>query len=200
MLTLENKIDVNVIIEELNFCPEQAWNETKVWSTRNVNETNIGAYSKKVGHSVIREQDRILLIWHKDKDGQPWYTYPDYRNFLTEPTKWSTIFPNTMAVLTDYFKQHNKKLIRLYFSKLQPGKQIYSHADEPFLPENQNFSSVQRYGLCITTNEKCRFTLDKIQIHIPQGIIYHMDNMKIHAATNFGEQDRVHMYMDAIPC
>lgn len=199
MLTLENKIEVDDIIKELNHCPEQAWLESKAWSTREVTETNIGAYSKKLGKSIVREQDRLLLIWHKDLEGKVWYNHENYRTFSTEHKSWVNTFPKTMELLTNYFKLQNKKLIRLYFSRLQPGKQIYPHPDEPFVPENNDFSTVQRYGLCVTTNDRCRFTLDKIEIHIPQGVIYHMDNMKFHAATNFGDKDRVHMYMDVIP-
>ena len=199
MLTLENKLNVDPVIEELEKCPSHLWDEVKGWQTGDVDKTNIGAYSKKVGKSVIREQERIMLIWFVDKDGKPWYSHENYRTFPTELKKNAEYFPNTVELLTQYFLQQNKKIIRLYFSGLKPGNQIYPHRDEPFVPENNNFESVQRYGIVITTNQDCRFRLQDIELHIPQGVIYRLDNMLVHAATNFGTSDRYHMYMDVIP-
>lgn len=200
MIEIVDKIDVSCIKQEIQSCDPSAWFDNLAWSAPiEVADSNIGSYSKKINSSVIREQDRILLIWHKDQNGKAWYLHSDYRSFETAPTSRSQMFPETMKFLLDYFAQKQQRMVRLYFSRLRPGKQIYPHTDEKFQPHDADFSTVKRYGLAVTTNPQCRVSCDNFDLHLESGTLYFLDNMKIHAATNFGSVDRVHMYMDIVP-
>ena len=54
------------------------------------------------------------------------------------------------------------------------------------------------YGLCINTNDDCIVTCADDETHVPVGVIYWIDNYKMHTAANFGTESRAHMYMDVI--
>lgn len=200
MIKIIDTIDVSEIQHEIDACDPQAWFDNLLWSApADLDASNIGSYSKKVRHSVIREQDRILLIWHRDHQGQPWYQHSDYRTFPTVETTRSALFPNTMTMLRDYFSRRGQIIVRLYFSRLRPGRQIYPHSDERFQPQGVDFSQVRRFGLCVTTNPVCRVICGDDDHHLDPGCLYYLDNMMLHSATNPGSTDRVHMYMDIIP-
>jgi len=194
----QHTFDVTDIISEAESLPIEAWEESKVWSDpKNLADSNIGDYSKKAGMSVIREQDRILLMWHKSPDQEPWWKHADYRQFDTAYTQWAEYCPRTIEILSAYFAEQGKRLVRLYFSKLQPGHQIYPHNDQPFW--NDKFDKIIRYGLCITTNDQCTLHCADDHWHVPAGTLYWMDSYThVHSAVNFGTSDRIHMYMDVI--
>ena len=186
--------DVTDIAREAESLPLEAWLETKPWSDpENLANSTIGEYSKQSGKSLIREQDRVLLMWHKSIDDQPWWTHAGYRKFATAPTQWSDQCPRTMQILSEHFAKEGKQLVRLYFSKLQPGHQVYPHEDQEF---GDDFEKITRYGLCVTTNDQCELRCADDACHVPQGTMYWIDNVLVHSATNFGAQDRIHMYMD----
>jgi len=193
-----HEFDVASIAQEAQSLPPEAWQETKVWSDpNNLAASNIGDYSKKVGMSVVREQDRALVIWHKSPDQRPWWEHPGYRQFDTVPTQWAERCPGTMQILSEHFAEQDKQLVRLYFSKLQPGHQIYPHDDQPFW--HDRFDKIIRYGLCVTTNDQCVLTCADDEWHVPAGTLYWMDSYNhVHSAVNFGTTDRIHMYMDVI--
>ena len=197
-MTPVHEFDVASIAQEAQLLPLEAWQETKTWSNpKNLAASNIGDYSKKAGMSVIQEQDRTLLMWHKSPDQRPWWEHTGYRQFDTVPTQWAEHCSGTMQILSEYFAQQGKQLVRLYFSKLQPGRQIHPHTDQSFW--HDRFDKIIRYGLCVTTNDQCVLTCANDEWHVPAGTLYWMDSYNhVHSAVNFGTTDRIHMYMDVI--
>lgn len=194
-IKFEGTVDVLIIEKELSTLPDTAWEENLIWTSGPVNKSNIGEYSQQMGKSVIREQRRIFLMWHENKDGKPFYTYPNYRSFPTELTQWGKLMPGTIQVLNNYFALSGRKIVRLYFSILDAGKQIYPHPDQAF---ELHYKQENRYGLCVNTNDGCTVSCVNDKVHVPPGTIYWIDNYKTHSAANFGKTTRAHMYMDVI--
>lgn len=189
-------IDISLIFQELNSCPEEAWYDTKAWSNptdySNSTLSQAGMLDKK---SVTREQDRLHVIWQADLDGsnQKWWQDPKWRDRASVITQYGKLFPNTIRVLCDFWYKENQVLKRMFFSRLQPGKQIYSHCDAPW---GTNFDLNTRYGLVITTNPECQLTAeDQIDNPVP-GTVFWFDNKLKHSAVNFGTTDRIYIYMD----
>jgi len=191
-----DQLDVSNMIKEFDQLPDAAWQENLPWTNpKNLSASNIGDYSKQAGGSVVREQRRVFLKWHKSPDHKPFYEHSDYRNFETELTQWGDQCPLTLHALTEYFDRFNQRIVRLYLSILDPGKQIYPHPDQrPGLTNGKEL----RYGLAVTTNEQCLLTCAGEPFHVPAGTMYWMDNYKEHSATNFGPSTRIHVYMDVI--
>ena len=191
-----NRLDVKNMVKEFDQLPDIAWQENLPWTNpENLSSSNIGDYSKQTGGSVVREQRRVFLKWHKSPDHRPFYDHKDYRNFETELTAWGKQCPLTMDALTQYFDKFGKQIVRLYLSILDPGKQIYPHPDQrPGLTNGKEL----RYGMAVTTNDQCRLTCAGEVVHVPAGTMYWMDNYKEHSATNFGPTTRIHLYMDVM--
>ena len=199
MIKIIDKIDIELIIEELSSCPEDAWHDTKDWhSPTDYSQTTLSQEGLLNNKSVTREQDRLHIIWQADRDGgnQYWWQDPAWRDSTPVVTQYGKLFPNTIDLLTKFFNNNNQVLERMFFSRLQPEQQIYPHSDAAW---GTDFEQNIRYGLVITTNPECLITsVDQIDNPAP-GTVFWLDNCQKHSAINLGSTDRIYLYMDLKP-
>ena len=210
MMNVIEKLDVADIANEISMCPEEAWEEVREWIT----PTAKRAYSlykqgiisndellEKIKKVKLKqeypdesiEQDRLHLLWQMTEDGSglEWWDQPDWRDKTPQYNKkYIKYFPITVKLLTDYF---GDRLLRMFFSRLQPGKQLYPHSDGIW---GENFNSINRYGLVITTNDNCNITVDGIAYQLETGTLFEFDNSLVHSAVNMGTENRVVLYAD----
>lgn len=183
MIRILETIDVSVIVDELDQIPAAAWDETKAWKPA-------------TGSSSVREQDRLHVIWQADEDGSntSWWLSPYWPENAPILTQIGAQFPNTISMLNQVWAEKNETIQRLFFSRLQPGKQIYPHEDSVWGNPELNV----RYGLTITTNDQCEITVAGDSANPSPGTIFWFDNYQTHSATNNGDTDRIHLYIDVL--
>jgi hypothetical protein len=54
-----------------------------------------------------------------------------------------------------------------------------------------------RVHVPVQTNEDCIFTVNSVELHMPQGSIFELDNVVPHSVVN-GDEDRIHLMMDIV--
>lgn len=211
-----DKIAIEDIIKEIDLCPESAWRELDQWvnpqadkiyalykSKKLYNEVELCAELRRVKDAKIypdpsREQERLHVIWQftSDQNNSVWWIDPSWRMHkpMLNP-KFGKYFPATVNQLDRYWKSKNKTLSRLFFSRLQPGKQVYPHSDGIW---GGNYANNQRYGLVLTTNEGCTLTVGSVTVNPDPGTLYWFDSREIHSAVNptTAPEPRIFLYMD----
>ena len=199
MIEFVGSINIEPMVRELNECPAEAWYDTKIWSSpEDYSQTTLSQYGVVNKQSVIREQDRLHVIWQADPDGgnQDWWQDSNWRDITPVVTKYGKLFPNTIEILTDFWHKKNLVLDRAFFSRLPPGQQVYPHRDAAW---GKNFEQNARYGLVITTNPDCLITAADHVDNPSPGTVFWFDNSLEHSAINQGTTDRIYLYMDVKP-
>lgn len=187
MIKILDNINVTPILDELSCIQESAWNDAKSWTN---------PLGKEPVHS-IKEQDRLHLVWQTDPDGKNlhWWRDPNWRNDPPTLTCYGRKFPNTISLLENYCSAKNKKIYRIFFSRLTPKAQVYPHVDGQW---GENFDNNSRYGLVLTTNQQCKIMCNNKEANPDPGSFFWLENTKIHSAVNNGVTNRIYLYMDTI--
>lgn len=197
MITYIDTVDVTVTQQELSKISQQEWDYVKPWNNPvDLSNSTLKLSSFDNGLPAGREVDRINIMWHQDTGPEPWYVDPAWRERPLEVTRHGKMMPKTVEFWQQYWKQQGHTLGRAFFSKIQPGCQIYPHVDAAWGPDPTQWGGVTRYGVVIETNPDCMLIADKASEHVPEGTVYFFDKEKTHAATNFGRTNRTHLYMD----
>jgi hypothetical protein len=191
-------LSVEVIQQELDNCEEAIWHDTKAWSNPIDYSVSTLSPAAASGASAIREQDRLHVIWQTDISGsdQSWWSDPNWRNRIPMPTAHARFFPGTLQIVTEFCKQQNYKLDRLFFSRLLPKAVIYAHRDVAW---GIDFENNSRLGLSITTNRNCSITAGAYSANPEVGTVFWFDHNELHSAENQGQCDRIVLYMDVKP-
>jgi len=74
---------------------------------------------------------------------------------------------------------------------LKPGGEIHPHSDEGSYCQERT-----RYHIPIMTNQDCTNTFGGTTEHLERGIMYQVDNDRVHSAINNGDTPRVHLIFD----
>lgn len=85
-------------------------------------------------------------------------------------------------------------VVRLLLVELPAGGEITAHRDSGHL-----LSNTHRCHLPVVTNPKVRFTIDGDVFHLETGMVYGMDNMRLHSVENGGPTRRVHLVCNILP-
>ena len=206
-----DQLDITFILESLDNCPEAAMHEVDEWISPTAKQTynlyRSGHISKnqlierlkkiknpEFGDSS-REQNRLHVLWQMTEPGSilPWWEIPDWssKSAILNPI-YGKYFTQTVDFFKLYLKQKNKKLERMFFSRLLPGKQVYPHSDSKRTDGRQQY----RVGLVLTTNDDALLTVEDRVYQLDPGTLFVFDNLLIHGATNFGNTPRTILYMD----
>lgn len=83
--------------------------------------------------------------------------------------------------------------VRATLVRLKAGGEIAPHQDN-------NFSLVHshRLHLPVITNDKVTFSVGKEMQHLPAGALVEINNRRMHAVRNDGDEDRVHVILDFV--
>jgi hypothetical protein len=148
----------------------------------------IAALGDEVWFADQRRQQNPHAYYERHKDTQSILLIFDHdlETLHDPPTKQPLypMFADVIAPIHEAVRQHypgNGYFIRTLLPKLPSGAVIRGHVDR---------------GLPLITNPGVTFTIDGDRRHLPTGELVEINNQRIHAAHNGGDQDRVHMLMD----
>ncbi|MDB5440163.1 MAG: hypothetical protein JWM33_2590 [Caulobacteraceae bacterium] len=91
-------------------------------------------------------------------------------------------------------RHYGGTLVRLLLVELTSGAKIAPHRDSGAL-----LSSTHRCHLPVETNPEVLFNIDGTSFHLEAGMVYEMDNMRLHAVENRGSTRRVHLVCNILP-
>lgn len=207
-----DRLDIAFILESLDKCPEAAMHEVDEWVTPTAEQTynlyrsghiskdelmtRLSIIKNKELGDASREQNRLHVLWQMTEPGSvlPWWETPGWK---AKPAIINPIYGKYFIQTVDFFKLYwekkNKKLERMFFSRLLPGKQVYPHCDAKWTYDER---PIARAGLVLTTNDRCTVTVQDNEYQLEPGTLFLFDNLLKHSATNFGNTSRTFLYMD----
>jgi hypothetical protein len=213
-----DQIPIGSILDELESCPPSVWDDLNEWvrpdlkqvyaeyqasSTKNVPELYARltwANRAKSTPDSSSEQDRLHLRWQQKATGSDrlWWLDENWRAQIPAVTATgSAYFQKTLAMLDQYWHSKNKIMSRAFFSRLQPGNQLYPHVDGDW---GDGKSVQNRYGLVLITTEDAKFTVDSVSINPDPGTLFWSNNKVLHSAINpsTAPHPRIFLYMDVV--
>lgn len=124
--------------------------------------------------------------WNHSQDIDPFID-----KFHMDTELWSIVKP----LVEQIENHHNGVAVRAYLSKLDPESMIARHADGdcPLVP------LVSKNHVAIETNDQDVFELYGVEVPMPAGEVYEIDNMNVHTGINRGLVRRVHLLVDVLP-
>lgn len=89
---------------------------------------------------------------------------------------------------------HDGRVGRVIFPKLKANTNITKHTDQ-----GGYLSVVRRHHIAIVTEPNVRFIVGKDEKNLEPGVVWEINNMKMHRVINESEVDRIHLLVDIIP-
>ena len=83
--------------------------------------------------------------------------------------------------------------VRIILTRLLPSSEITPHVDDGY-----SLKRCHRIHVPIITNEKCTFKVGASAIKMRAGEMWEINNRRIHAVKNNGDEARVHLIMDYV--
>lgn len=122
----------------------------------------------------------------------------------TDPTPWPRFaaIESVLQPVFDKISQANASVagpgnegyfIRIILTRMSPGAVITPHRDH-----GPTMMRSHRYHLAIITNEGVEFGIGDRTQHFAAGEIWEINNRKLHAVRNLGEEARVHLILDYV--
>jgi hypothetical protein len=104
------------------------------------------------------------------------------------PTPLLEQFPSVERFMTE--SELDFRLVRL--ARIEPGAFMHEHNDNVGIAEDR-----LRLHIPITTNPDAVLNFDHSNVHLGEGFAWKLDHERVaHAASNFGEESRVHLILD----
>jgi hypothetical protein len=217
---LIDQINIDNVVKELESCPEIAWTQVEEWTRPQANkiynlyQTGVIADKKQLFQRLARtkdviiqcdesrEQDRLHLIWQMTNaaGNSAWWIDRSWRDQPPSINpEYGKFFDKTIQQISSYWESQDKQLSRLFFSRLQPGRQVYPHQDGAW---GCNYENIRRYGLVVSTNNECELTVGDITVNPDPGTLFWIDGGMTHSATNpaTASEPRIFLYMDVDIC
>lgn len=138
-----------------------------------------------------RQTQTIPLLFDEDMrhtDPTAWLRYAQFEP-LIDPVL-ETIRKNGPAVCDDGKEGY---FLRIILTRMSPGTVITPHRDH-----GPSMMRSHRYHLAITTNPLVEFGIEGRMQHFAAGEIWEINNRKLHAVRNLGEEARVHLIIDYV--
>ena len=124
--------------------------------------------------------------WNHSKEIDPFID-----KFHMDTELWSIVKP-----LVEKIEEHHGGVaVRAYLSKLNPESMIDRHGDGDCLL----VPLISKNIIAIETNEQDVFEIDGVELPMPVGEAYEVDNMSIHTGINRGLSRRIYLIVDVLP-
>ncbi|MDQ3247128.1 MAG: aspartyl/asparaginyl beta-hydroxylase domain-containing protein [Pseudomonadota bacterium] len=162
--------------------------------------TAIESFGEGAWFDYVRRQERFRP--HRHTHSIPLLYDEDMRH--TDPTLWpkfAEIEPAMQPVL-EMIRQANPAtaaggadgyFIRIILTRLTPGGAINPHRDF-----GESLMRAHRNHLVIGTNDRVHFMIDGQVQHLAAGELWEINNRKLHAVQNLGEDHRTHLIIDYV--
>lgn len=137
--------------------------------------------------AVHRATHTINVIYDRDFRHENPTFHPKYEDLKLE------LLPIFGLLATSF--ADGGSVVRCLLTRLAPDSSIPEHRDGSFSLEHSH-----RIHLPIITNDRVRFSVGGEEIHLGEGEIWEINNMRQHAVKNDSDVARVHLILDwAIP-
>lgn len=148
-----------------------------VWDAENAGKPNRFEALDKTRHIVFRFVDSVR-DWRTSHDRPAWAEW----RALLEPVMHTAVAPYGYA---------NGQFPRVMLARMGAGGEIKPHRDA-----NAAAKWPHKIHVPLLTNEKVTFFVDGIGYHLPEGEAAEVNNMGVHAVTNAGDTDRIHLIFE----
>lgn len=148
-----------------------------VWDAENADKPNRFEALDKTRHIVFRFVDSTR-DWRGSHDRPAWAEW----RALLEPVMRAAVVPYGYA---------GGQFPRVMLARMGPGGEIKPHRDA-----NPAAKWPHKIHVPLLTNDKVTFFVDGIGYHLPEGEAAEVNNMGVHAVTNAGDGDRIHLIFE----
>jgi hypothetical protein len=168
-------VDVAALRAAVMAIPEATWN------AENEKKPNRFSALDRTRHIVFRFV-ATTDDWRGSRDLALW-------------AEWRTLLEPVLAAATRPYGYARAEFPRVMLARMAPGGVIHPHRDQ-----NPSARWPHKIHVPLQTNDKVVFSIDGKGYHFPEGRAVEVNNIGVHAVTNGGETDRIHLifeYFDA---
>lgn len=121
-----------------------------------------------------------------------WNPGEPYVGTISNPE--SKLWPHVLPLIQGLEKLHDGRVGRVILPKLEANTAITKHTDQ-----GGYLSVVRRHHIAVITDPKVKFIVGQDEKYLEPGVIWEINNMKMHRVINDSSIDRVHLLIDIIP-
>ena len=147
------------------------------WTAENADKPNRFGALDRTAHIIFRFVTQFN-DWRQSYDGRLW---PEWRPLLE---------PVLRAATAPYGYQRGA-FPRVMLARMPPGGVIHPHRDA-----NPAAKWPHKIHVPVLTNDKVTFYVDGVGRHLAEGEAVEVNNMGVHAVTNEGDTDRIHLIFE----
>jgi len=148
-----------------------------VWNAENAAKPNRFEALDRTRHIVFRFV-RNFDDWRQSDNHRLW-------------AEWSALLEPVLAQATRDYGYARGGYPRIMLARMAPGGVIKPHRDA-----NPAAKWPHKIHIPLLTNEKVTFFVDGVGYHLPEGEAAEVNNMGVHAVTNEGATDRIHLIFE----
>lgn len=164
-------VDVSALRERVMAMPEATWN------MENASKPNRFEALDSTRHVVFRFVSSLR----------------DWRQSYSRPlwSEWRDVIEPVLAQATEAYGYQRGAFPRVMLARMPPGGSIHPHRDA-----NAAAKWPHKIHVPIQTNDKVTFFVDGIGYTLAEGEAVEVNNMGVHAVTNEGTTDRIHLIFE----
>jgi len=148
-----------------------------VWDAENADKPNRFEALDKTRHIVFRFVDSTR-DWRSSHDRPAW-------------AEWRALLEPVLHAAVLSYGYAGGQFPRVMLARMGAGGEIKPHRDA-----NAAAKWPHKIHVPLLTNEKVTFFVDGIGYHLPEGEAAEVNNMGVHAVTNAGDADRIHLIFE----
>lgn len=148
-----------------------------VWDAENAGKPNRFEALDRTRHIVFRFVDSVR-DWRGSHDRPAWAEW----RALLEPVLRQAVAPYGYA---------RGEFPRVMLARMAPGGEIKPHRDA-----NAAAKWPHKIHVPLLTNDRVTFFVEGTGYHLPEGEAAEVNNMGVHAVTNAGDTDRIHLIFE----
>jgi hypothetical protein len=164
-------VDVTRLRDAVLAIPEERWN------TENAAKPNRFETLSSTRHIVFRFVSNFV----------------DWRQSYARPAwdEWKDLLEPVLAAATADYGYERGAFPRVMLARMAPGGEIEPHNDS-----NPAAQWPHKIHIPILTNPDVTFFVDEVAYHFAEGEAVEVNNMAVHAVTNRGTTDRIHLIFE----
>lgn len=163
--------DVSALVRRIEDIPESSWeseNEAKPNKIAQLNDTR-----------------HILFRFVTDRGNV--FDFSDHPVLWKE---WKDLLLPVLEQAAGELGYTDCRFPRVMFARLPAGGEITGHSD------GEASHYIHKIHVPLITNDKARFRVGRQEMHMPVGEMFEVNNKRIHAASNDGTTDRIHLIFE----
>ncbi len=148
-----------------------------VWDAENAGKPNRFEALDKTRHIVFRFVDSVR-DWRGSHDRPAW-------------AEWRTLLEPVLRQAVAPYGYTRGEFPRVMLARMAPGGEIKPHRDA-----NAAAKWPHKIHVPLLTNDQVTFFVEGTGYHLPEGEAAEVNNMGVHAVTNAGDTDRIHLIFE----